>query len=162
MECYKVCLTQSWMVSIIQKDKFSKWEIPRSQEFSWLWNSAWNLLVLQRQHFGLTMSLTVTCELEGKGGKVGGDKLKDKLASTNTDRWICRPIESVKIKRKDENCLSNNSWQVHILTFMAALLSKDQVKFSKLNSNFSYKIFVSCHKLSKTYRGKTGKSTISL
>ena len=37
------------------------------------------------------------------------------------------------------------------LTFMAALLSKDQVKFSKLNSDFSNKIFVSCHKLSKTY-----------
>ena len=34
---------------------------------------------------------------------------------------------------------------------MAALLSKDQVKFSKLNSDFSNKIFVSFHKLSKTY-----------
>ena len=38
-----------------------------------------------------------------------------------------------------------------ILTFMAALLSKDQVKFSKLNSDFSNKIFVSCHKLLKMY-----------
>ena len=37
------------------------------------------------------------------------------------------------------------------LTFMAALLSKDQVKFSKLNSDFSNLIFVSCHKLLKMY-----------
>ena len=34
---------------------------------------------------------------------------------------------------------------------MAALLSKDQVIFSKLNSDFSNNFFVSCHKLSKTY-----------
>ena len=38
-----------------------------------------------------------------------------------------------------------------ILTFMATLLSKDQVKFSELNSDFSNQIFVSCFKLSKTY-----------
>ena len=37
------------------------------------------------------------------------------------------------------------------LTCMAALLSKDQMKFSKLNSDFSNLIFASCHKLSKTY-----------
>ena len=30
-----------------------------------------------------------------------------------------------------------------ILTFMATLLSKDQAKFSELNSDFSNKIFVS-------------------
>ena len=33
---------------------------------------------------------------------------------------------------------------------MAALLSRDQVKFSKLNSECSNKIFVSCLKLLKT------------
>ena len=38
-----------------------------------------------------------------------------------------------------------------ILTFMATLLCKDQVKFSELNSDFSNKIFVSCLKLLKTY-----------
>ena len=34
---------------------------------------------------------------------------------------------------------------------MAALLSNEQVKFSKLNSDFLNNAFVSCHKLSKTY-----------
>ena len=38
-----------------------------------------------------------------------------------------------------------------ILTFMATMLSKDQVKFSELNSDFSNLIFVSCLKLLKTY-----------
>ena len=38
---------------------------------------------------------------------------------------------------------------IAILTLMAALLSKDQVKFSKLNSEFSNETFVSCHKLLK-------------
>ena len=37
------------------------------------------------------------------------------------------------------------------LTFMAALLSKEQVKFSKLNLDFSNYFFVSCLKLSKMY-----------
>ena len=37
------------------------------------------------------------------------------------------------------------------LTFMAAQISKDQVKLSELNSDFSNPILVSCHKLSKTY-----------
>ena len=46
VECYGVCLTRSWLVFIFQ-------------EFSWLWNSAWNLLVLLRRHFRLTMSFTV-------------------------------------------------------------------------------------------------------
>ena len=39
----------------------------------------------------------------------------------------------------------------NILTCMATLLSKDQVKFSKLNSGISNNFFVSCHKLLKTY-----------
>ena len=34
---------------------------------------------------------------------------------------------------------------------MAALLSKDYVKFSKLKTDFFNKILVSCHKLSKMY-----------
>ena len=39
----------------------------------------------------------------------------------------------------------------HKFTFLATLLSKDQVKFLKLNSDFSNWIFVYCHKLSKTH-----------
>ena len=38
-----------------------------------------------------------------------------------------------------------------ILTFMATLLSKDQVKFSELNSDFLNNILVSCLQLLKTY-----------
>ena len=34
---------------------------------------------------------------------------------------------------------------------MATLLSKDQVKFLKLNSDFSNDFFSSCHRLLKTY-----------
>ena len=37
------------------------------------------------------------------------------------------------------------------LMFMATLLSKDQLKFSELNSDFSNLIFVPCHKLLKMY-----------
>ena len=37
-----------------------------------------------------------------------------------------------------------HSIDMYILTFMATLQSKDQVKFSELNSDFSNYIFVSC------------------
>ena len=40
-----------------------------------------------------------------------------------------------------------------ILTFMAALRSKDQMKFSNLKSDFSNKIFVSCHKTQFQIKG---------
>ena len=41
---------------------------------------------------------------------------------------------------------------MHTLTFMATLLSKEQVKFLKLNSDFSNNFFSSSyHKLSKMY-----------
>ena len=49
----------------------------------------------------------------------------------------------MKILKKDHDLIK--------LTFMATLLRMDNVKFSKLNSDFSNYFFVSCQKLSKTY-----------
>ena len=60
---------------------------------------------------------------------------------------------NVKLKKikSFKNCDVKIYWLNDILTFMATLLSKDLVKFSELNLDFSNLIFVSCFKLSKMY-----------